>query len=339
MARYFLDLSEGSAPLPWDPHTGPHPLSRDTRYFGGVFRALEPLLADPALDFYLTRSWSRLPDYGERVVAVVLADEAGHVPLYSERVRAVFKCYGTRPAPGVGPWRDPSLTGWSNLAQFGFRGLRWLPGGARHALERGRGGAGRVATIPLGTYNQVELPIVPIAERATDVFFAGSVEHLVSPRHLGSPKARARRDMLRALDELGSRRPDLRVDVRVTQSFEASAASSVEAYSQALMNAKVCLAPRGTSVETFRLFEGLRAGCVVAAGGLPPHSFYAGAPILELDRWRELPELLPPLLDSPERLEALHAGALRWWRERCSEAAVARLMARVLTGVAPADPD
>ena len=345
MARYFLDLAEDTVPLSWDPHSGPHPSSGDTRYFGGVFREMEPLLADTGLDFYVTRNWRRLPSYGTRVVAVVLSDEVGHIPRYVDRVGAVFKCYGTRPALGVSPLRDPSLTGLGNAAQFAVRGLRWLPGAAVHAQRqarrrlRGRPLAAAVETIPLGTYNQFELPVVPIEARPTDVFFAGSVEHGGSLRHrLGSPKTRARKEMLRSAERMARSHPQLSIDLRPTPSFEASAAASADAYSLALMNAKVCLAPRGTSVETFRFFEGMRAGCVVVGDGLPNHWFYEGAPMVRVDRWESLAEVLLPVLESAAELHRLHVGARAWWRERCSEAAVGRLIADKLNVLASQNP-
>lgn len=334
MARYYLDLRGESAPLRWNPSEGTHPASGDTRYFGAVFRALEDILDEAELDVYLTWSWERLPAYGDQVVAVVLSDEVGHIPRYVGQVRSVFKCYGTRPALGTGPLGDRSLTGWANLGQYGVRWLRWLPDGAAYArLLAGRRLRRRrapppVEAIPLGTYNQIDLPLRPIDQRPTDVFFAGSVEHLGSARdRLLSPKGRARREMLSAVRRTAEGRPGMTVDVRTTPNFETSASSSPVTYSEALMNAKVCLAPRGTSVETFRFFEGLRAGCLVVSGGLPRHRFYEGAPVLRLDRWRALPQLLDPLLDAPLEQRRLHEAALAWWRDRCSEAAVARFMA------------
>ena len=99
MPRYFLDLPEASAPIPWDVHAGPRPERADTRYFGAAFAEMERGLRDPDIDVYLTWDTRRLPAYGPRVVAVLLGDEAGRIPRYVDRVRAVFKSYGVRPQP------------------------------------------------------------------------------------------------------------------------------------------------------------------------------------------------------------------------------------------------
>lgn len=331
MPRYFLDLPGMSAPVAWDPHAGPRPERADTRYFGAAFTHMERALDDPDVDVYLTWDVRRLPSYGDRVVAVVLGDEGGRIPLYLDRVRAVFKCYGTRPAPG----------GLADLARSSLHWLRWLPGAGALARQRIAARAGHgpapapVLPIPLGTYNQLDLPVLPIERRHTDVFFAGSLEHASSALHrLVSPKVRARREMLGALEWVGRARPDLRIDVRVTAGFGASRDAPSQEYSHALMEARVCLAPRGTSPETFRFFEGLRCGCVVITGPLPDHWFYRDAPVVRLDRWRDLPRALT-LLQDPEELAGRHAAALAWWQERCSEAAVGRYLAERLNTAPP----
>jgi hypothetical protein len=343
MPQYFLDLPENSGPLAWDPHPGPRPERADTRYFGAVFREMETRLDDPDIDVHLTWDADHLPGYGTRVVAVLLGDEVGRIPRYVGRVRAVFKCYGTRPTLGTGPLRDTSLTGLVNLAQVGVRWVRWLPGGAAHARRllsrrlRGRRPLPAVAVIPLGTFNLLDLPVVPIEERTTDVFFAGSVEHGASLRHrLASPKTRARSEMVAAAKRLGRHRPDLRLDLRLTPGFDVSAAAPPVEYSRALMNARICLAPRGTSLETFRVFEGLRFGCAVVGDRLPGHWFYRGGPVIQLDRWRNLEDALAPLLDDPVELRRRHTRGLAWWRDHCSEVAVGRFLAERLnsaTGV------
>jgi hypothetical protein len=341
MPRYFLDLAEVGAPLPWDPHAGPRPERPDTRYFAGVLTEMENRLSDRKLEFYLTWNVNRLPSYGNRVVAIVLGDEAGRIPAYTGRVRAVFKSYGTQPVLGSPPL-SLGPAGLLPVAQWGYRWLRWLPGGSAHASRLARSRIQhaplprRLFTIPLGTYNQLELPMLSVERRPTDLFFAGSVEHRESSRWR-SPKQLARHEMLAAVERLGRRRPELRIDIRLTEGFAASASASAPAYSRGLMDAKICLAPRGTSLETFRVFEGLRYGCVVVTERLPRSWFYDGAPILQLKRWSELDRVISLLLDDQAALARWHVQALDWWRERCSEAAVGRYVAECLNALSADD--
>lgn len=301
---------------------------------------MESTIRDPGIDVYLTFDTERLPQYGETVVAVVLGDEVGRIPRYVDRVRAVFKCYGTRPSLGAGPLRHPGMTGAAELAQCAVRWLRWLPGAAgysRLVLDkaiRGRHLPPAVSTVPLGTFNQLELPVIPPEDRTVDLFFAGSVEHHGSASHrLLSAKVRSRREMVAALERLGDSHPQLAIDLRLTDGFKASEGSSPVNYSERLMAARICLAPRGTSVETYRLLEGLRYGCLVVCERLPRHWFYEGAPFRQLDRWDDLEAVVSPVLDDPVALRRAHSEALRWWRQCCSEPAVGRFMADRLNGL------
>ncbi len=340
MPRYFLDLPDHDTPIRWDPFAGPRPERKDTHYWAGVFRAMERTVRDPGIDVYLTFDPEQLPQYGETVVAVVLGDEVGRIPRYVDRVRAVFKCYGTRPALGAGPLRHPGVTGAAELAQYVVRWLRWLPGAAAHSrlalgqALRGQPLSPAVSTVPLGTFNQLELPVIAPAERPNDLFFAGSVEHHGSFSHrLLSAKVRSRREMLAAVERLAGSRSDLRIDLRLTHGFKASERASSSSYSEGLMAARICLAPRGTSVETYRLLEGLRYGCLVISERLPRHWFYEHAPFRQLDRWEDLQAAVSPVLDDPAALQRAHAEALEWWRRCCSEAAVGRFLADRLNGL------
>ena len=243
---------------------------------------------------------------------------------------------------GAGLLRNPGPGGLASLAQCGVRWVRWLPGAAAHArflaahTLRGAPVPGPVTAIPLGTYNQIELPLLPTEARPTDVFFAGSVEHVASLRHrVASPKTYSRRAMLAAIDRLASDRPDVCFDIRVTPDFGGSEADLAENYSRALMNAKICLAPRGTSLETFRVFEGLRCGCIVVGERLPRHWFYDGGPVVQLDRWADLGDALRPLLDDPADLRRQHERSLAWWGDYCSEAALGRFLAARLNDLEP----
>lgn len=320
--------------MPWDPHRGALEVRADTRYFGAAFDTMEALLDQPDLVVYLTWSVDRLPAYGSRVVAVVLGDESGRRPRYAGRVRAVFKAYGMHPElTGL----RPDLSGLVSLAQWGYRWLRWLPAAAADVSGAARpdGRRGACFSIPPGTLNQLDLPVTDVAARDTDVFFAGSVEHGTARQRIGSAKVRSRQEMLTAVSALQRERPGLRSEIRLTARFQESIDAAPEAYSRGLMNARICLAPRGTSAETFRILEGLRCGCVVVCERLPRRWFYAGAPLVRLQRWRDLARLLGPLLDDPARLANHHRRALAWWQARCSEAAIGRYMATCLNDLGP----
>jgi hypothetical protein len=285
----------------------PSPLiAPSQRYFASAFALLPPA----GLTVYLTWDLAELPSYGENVVAVVLADEAARRPRYAGRVRCVFKCYGDRPR-----------VEWPPAGPLGLAAdlRRWI-----EALPDLRLPGGRIEPAPLGYHNQVELPIVPIEQRSTFAFFAGSVDE--PHRRLPSAKTASRRRMIAA-----ARRFDAAPTVlRTTASFGASSDEDPVAYSAALMDSAICLCPRGGSVETFRWFEAMRAGCVVVCETMPPFWFYEGSPAIELRDWDRLPALLERLHADRDELHARHAASLAWWRDGCGERALADRLVRAI---------
>jgi hypothetical protein len=238
----------------------------------------------------------------------VLADEASRRPVYAPRVGALFKCYGdrprfTRPAP--------NRLGVAIALQ---EARRWA-----EALRDPRAGPA-AHPIPLGLVRPLEVTTLPMAERDIDIAFTGSVEE--DHRRLPSAKTIARNAMLASLPESAH--------VRTTQSFGESLAASAAAYAEELGRTKVLLAPRGGSVETFRFYEGMLAGCVVVTEPLPPFWFYEGAPGVVVRDWRNVRPLLDALLSDPGELQRRSAASLRWWEERLSPRAVGRYMSRCL---------
>ena len=321
---------------PFEPAPTPHLYARTT-YLGGVFRMMEQHLREPGLTFYLTPSLRSLPSYGPDVVAVVQGDESARIPAYFHKVRATFKCYGTRLARPASFWAAPSYQNLLGHAQFMRDTARGLPGRLRYTRHQRRQHSGLppIYPIPLGYANQLALPVKPIEERTADVFFAGSVVHKAYPtwspkRWFRSPKDLARSTMLAGLDAARQRVPGLKIDLQVQSSYRRSIQASAAAYSAGMMDAKICLVPRGASLETFRFFEAMRYGCVTIAEALPPYWFYEEAPAIQVAHWRELPETLASLLADPDRLRATHTATLAWWHARCSEEAVGRYFAEKL---------
>ena len=95
-------------------------------------------------------------------------------------------------------------------------------------------------------------------------------------------------------------------------------------YSQTMMQSRIALYPRGSSLETYRFFEALKFGCVPLTEPLPSAPYYDGSPAVQLRHWSTLPKTLDRMLSVPADLERRHRAALEWWATRCSPSAVAR---------------
>jgi hypothetical protein len=342
---YFLCLQYQDDPIRWDP-SSPQDRTVHERYFGGVFTALEQHLREDGLTIYLTWDLETLPSYGSDVIAVVMGDEWARIPLYSHAVRATFKCYGTSLALGGNPFTYPSRINVLAAAKYVRDQIHRMPGiwsRIRAGLRHGSWSSlPPIFPLPLGYANQVELPLKNIFDRKYDIQFAGSISHGDDhkeglKRWLSSPKVEARKRMLHHLTAYQDANPSVECDIFITDGFGPHAVEwgpghfqkmrDAEEYSSTLMDTKICLVPRGTSLETFRFFEGLRAGCVMITEGLPDRWFYDGAPVHTVNDWSELGEVLDRLLHDPDRLYRLHRAARTWWNEKCSEEAVGRYMA------------
>jgi hypothetical protein len=193
----------------------------------------------------------------------------------------------------------------------------------------------KTLTVPLGYSQQAESPIKPIGQRRFLATFAGSIWNLaagrLSPKRLtGVPKAAARRAMVKQLEQFKVERPQHEIRLGLTDTFEHSLQLGGAEYSRMLMDSVACIAPRGTRMETWRVFEGLRYGCVVVSQRLPDRWFYRGSPIIQIESWDELAGILEDLISDPVRLEELHQRGRGWWREVCSPAALARRIAPYL---------
>ena len=328
----------------WSPYGPPHPHWLRTAYFGRVFQAMERHLDLEGLTVYLTADERTLPSYGPHVVAVLQEDQPSRVPAYFDRVRATFTCHGIHQSIRPNPLREPSLP---NALSAGMQLLNWgrrLPGRLRRTgLQYTRDDLPPIYTIPLGYANQVEVPYRGIEDRDHDLFFAGSVAHLDGSRPawrgwVRSPKRASRERMVDALRTLQERRPDLSLALHIRSSFRAAVSSPAAWYSEQMMNARICPIPRGTSLESFRFFEALRAGCIPIVEALPSRWFYDGAPALRVSDWREAPALIEALLDDAARLRDRHRAVREWWRTTCSEEAVGHYMARRLAATVDAMP-
>ena len=105
---------------------------------------------------------------------------------------------------------------------------------------------------------------------------------------------------------------------------------SPDDYMKEMANSKICLAPRGTSLETFRHYEAASVGCVVVSDRLPHTWFYRNIPFVFVKDWRRVDQILDRLLQDSSNLKRLHEETLKWWNSRLSPAALAEFVINVL---------
>lgn len=340
--RFVLCPPAGD-PVPWRPPAPPDAVPalgedfrQDLEYVGGVLGQAAQHLGGHPVTFYVTRDPNQpLPTYGPDIVAVVLADEFARLPPYADRVRAVFKRYGSTPRLLVRPLQGPPQLTLLKLAQYAKKWAVAAPGRAQLIRRTRHLTASQlpVHTFPLGYFRQEPLPMIPIEERPYDLLFYGSSLRGAPEgvrRLTGTVKGLGRAAMLEQVERLRRARPDLRIELVVTDAFGSHGASA-ESYSEAMMRAKLCLSPAGNSEETYRNYEAWRSGAIPVTEDLLPLWFHQTSPFLRVrPDWADLEEVIEPLLRNPQQLRAAHEGALAHWRDVCSEAAVGSWMAGVI---------
>ncbi len=348
--QYYL-LGVNKEVVEWDiysRHTNPDQLWTD--YPGKILQTVEQSLSDKGLTFYLTREeLDDLPSYGKNVVVIIAADEWCRIPKYAHRVLAVFKSYGIKPFLGCNPILEPSYINFASLIQFLRIWTACLPRLINYgvkvlkSLGLGRLEIPKVYTIPLGYYNQIDVPQRKLHEREYDIFFAGSITDSTYPPTLikqfivsllTPPKIQSRQRMISFIRQFQDKFPNFKIKLSVTSGFYAMTEGDIKTYAEQLMDSKICLIPRGTSYETYRFFEAIRFGCIPIFEALPPHWFYDDSLGIKVKNWNSLPTVLKELLSNPDLMESKHQRALWWWDQKCSEAAVGQYIVSQLKGIA-----
>lgn len=108
-----------------------------------------------------------------------------------------------------------------------------------------------------------------------------------------------------------------------------------EKYGEVLSISKIILCPKGfTQVECFRHYEAMRAGCVIVSEKLPEISFYKDSPIIQIEDWKSGIGVVWELLSDNERLQQVQVETIYWWKNICSEAGMAKYVAKCLQTLA-----
>ncbi|MCD6074934.1 MAG: hypothetical protein K0Q70_1817 [Rhodospirillales bacterium] len=174
--------------------------------------------------------------------------------------------------------------------------------------------------IPVGPNKDVPAPdpaigLKPMRARGLDVFFNGQSD--------------LRADFFMAALPLNDRTD---INARISDSGMFRGGMPPAEFAKLLADTKIALCPRGISHESFRIYEAMRAGCIVIAARQMPTWFTTGWPVFELDDWTGLEPLVDGLLGDEGRLEEVSQRTLAWWHERCCPEAVGRYIADEIVG-------
>lgn len=310
----WWDLA-GPAPTPW----------HDTAYWGEVFRVLCQRLPGADLDVMLTRHVNGTPPLtGDNVIAVVFNEELGFEPLWADRVGLVVKTMGSRRRVSIRlRSREDFFYSPLTLAQELAIQVKRAPHVSAVLRRRGLHRP-YVLDVPLGTHLLQTVALPPIDERPIDVAFAGSMGNSEdeATRRLPSQKARARRELFAALEDVRRQLPELEVRTHQLKSFH-WAGDHVDRYTALMTGTKVALCPRGSVWETYRWWEAMASGCVVVAERQRRADYYRGAPVITVHGWRRLPHVLESLFADPVGMRERAAASLAFWQAHGAPPAVA----------------
>lgn len=140
--------------------------------------------------------------------------------------------------------------------------------------------------------------------------------------------------MLDNLNKFKQKYPEFNIESFVTSTYGAESGSDAATqYCDKMMNTKICLAPRGTSLETYRFYEAIKYGCIVITEALPSRWFYDGSPAIQVKDWRQLEDVLINLLQNKTLLNETKEKSLHWWETKCSESVVGKYIAEKLNSI------
>ncbi len=309
----------------------PYALECNITYFADIMRHLSdrlPTFRDHT--FVFTRSVTELPrkfDDHPNLVVFVMGDEWARVPTYASGVHAVFKAPGQHMKLALhrGWWRFNTMA----LLQYARQQAKRIP---HHHRDRKQ----NIFAVPYGYYRLPERQqVTPINERGIDASFTGSLDHRnVLGGLIKTNKVLSRERMVQTVDEWKRGTP-YNVDVKLSTFFpKAHDEPEFNDYPTVLMDTKICLSPRGTHLETYRLCEGMYYGCIVIAEEQPDHWFAKDSPAFIVDDWDTLPDLLDQLLGDPAAMEAQQQASLKYWDDVLAPNAVSYYIATRLEQLA-----
>lgn len=115
-------------------------------------------------------------------------------------------------------------------------------------------------------------PEKKISERPYDIFYSGQVLP----------------GRVKLVNQLEKLKDSFNIFSQTNSSFRMGL--DIDDYYQALGDSKICVAPDGTAVDTFRFVEACGSGCIVVTTTKPNLWYYQNAPVVFIEDWAQLTE-------------------------------------------------
>lgn len=172
----------------------------------------------------------------------------------------------------------------------------------------------KVSPLPLGHLEGFVDKNIPTLERKYEWSWMGQFDPY------------RRLDFKAAVTKLEQERPDYRGHVLWYDGWNNG--DPLSEYCDIMNNTKIALVPTGSgSLESFRFFEAMRAGCVVLSVGMPDIAMYSVSPKVYIDKnWAHLNEAMDYLMSREEELLYLSKAARVWYEHFCSPEGIANYM-------------
>lgn len=186
-------------------------------------------------------------------------------------------------------------------------------------------GAANLRALPLGCNGEVpDLPYLPWEERDVDLFYSGHAHKYRKGFY------QALQDVLLQFQPGGQELAALAI-----WSSRFRGGLSPQLYAEYLSRSKVALIPRGHSAITYRLFEAMRAGCLLLCEELPPAWYLEHCPrvILPPD-WHNLGAVLQKIWEDPQWMAQMHLQTRENYLQTCTPPALAGYILKELANVA-----
>ena len=187
----------------------------------------------------------------------------------------------------------------------------------------------KVKPMPLGVTNGFNPKVKPIKDRDYDFCFMGQI-----------PETGSRHNFKIHLDKLVEKNR-YRGFVKYTESFNSGLDKND--YSNIMSNSKVSLCPPGAiSKESFRVFESIKSGCMLALRSLPKLWFYERS-IFFPTAWQHLESALDFVFSlGDEKLQEMQDVSTSYYEDQLSPEPIARYMFKETTdrlrNTEPVDP-